>query len=419
MKIVIIGDGKVGYKLAKQLSEENYDVILIDKNPIKLKEATDKLDISCIIGDGASVEVQKEADVPDADLVIACTSMDELNMLICLIARKIGAKHTIARVRNPIYFQQMDILKDELRLSMAVNPELAVAREIERILIFPVASKIETFVKGRMELVEYSIKDGNPVIGMSLLQIYKKYRIKILVCAVKRNGEVIIPTGDFVLEKGDRLHIAAAHAKMEAFFKSIGNYERKINKVIICGGGRVGYYLSKQLCQLGMQVKIIEKDYQQCEKLCEMLPKATIIHGDATDHDLIDKIVAKVNEDMRVQMVENLGIDSTVSTKDVTADAITSYVRARHNSIKSANVETMYLLVDGKVEALEFLIHKETEYTNIPIKNLSIKQNILIACIGRKGKIIIPSGDDSIHIGDSVVVITKERRIQDIAEIFI
>ena len=452
MKIVIIGDGKVGYKLAKQLSEEDYDVILIDKNAIKLKEATDKLDISCIIGDGASVEVQKEADVPQADLVIACTSMDELNMLSCLIARKIGAKHTIARVRNPIYFQQMDMLKDELRLSMAVNPELAVAREIERILIFPAASKIETFVKGRMELVEFPIREGNPVIGMSLLEIYKKYQIKILVCAVKRNGEVIIPTGDFILEKGDRLHIAASHTEMETFFKSIGNDERKVNKVIICGGGRVGYYLAKQLCQLGMEVKIIEKDYEQCEKLCEMIPKATIIHGDATDHDLlieegiksadavvaitgvdeeniimalfaktqgINKIIAKVNEDMRAQMVENLGIDSTVSAKDVTADAIISYVRARHNSIKSANVETMYLLVDGKVEALEFLIHKETGYTNIPLKDLSMKQNILIACIGRKGKIIIPSGDDSIQLGDSVVVITKERKIQDIAEIFV
>ena len=451
MKIVIIGDGKVGYKLAKQLSEENYNIVLIDKNPVKLREATDRLDISCILGDGASMVVQQQADVPQSDLVIACTSSDELNMLMCLIARKIGARHTIARVRNPIYFQQMNILKDDLRLSMAVNPELAVAREIERILIFPVASKIETFVKGRMELVEFLIKEGNPVIGMNLFEIYKKYQIKILVCAVKRNGEVIIPTGDFVLEQGDKLHLAATHADMELFFKSIGNQEQKINKVIICGGGRVGYYLAKQLCELGMHVKIIEKDYSECEKLCESLPEAMIIHGDATNHDLlieegidttdalvsitgideaniimalfaktqgVKKIIAKVNEDMRAQMVESLGIDSIVSAKSATADAIVSYIRARHNSRKSANVETMYLLVDGKIEALEFLIRKETKYINIPLKDLPMKPNILIACIGRSGKIIIPSGDDLIKLGDSVVVITKQKKIQDITEIF-
>lgn len=450
MKIVIIGDGKVGYKLAKQLSEENYDVVLIDNNEGKLKAAINKLDIFCITGDGVSVEIQKEADVPHSDLVIACASTDELNMLSCLIARRLGARHTIARVRNPIYYQQIDILKEDLRLSMAVNPELAVANEISRVLIFPDASKIETFVKGRVELVEFLLRPCNPLIGLKLSEIYKKYQIKILVCAVQREKEVYIPDGEFVLREGDKLHIAASHREIEMFFKSLGNRKNKVRKVMICGGGRVGFYLAKQLIALGMQVKIIERELKKCESLCEMLPKATVIHGDAADHDLlieegiqeadamvaltgmdeeniimglfakmqgVNKIIAKVNEDTRAQMVEGLGIDGIVSAKTATADAILSYVRARQNSLRSANVETMYRLVDGKIEALEFIIKKETNYTNIPLKDLTIKPNNLIACIGRKRQIIIPNGEDMLRIGDSVVVVTKERKIQDITDI--
>lgn len=452
MKIVIIGDGKVGYKLAKQLSEENYDIVLIDNNAQKLKEAINKLDIFCITGDGVSAEVQRNADVPHADLVIACVSTDELNMLSCLIARRLGAKHTIARVRNPIYFNQIDILKEDLRLSMAVNPELTVAGEISRVLIFPAASKIETFVKGRVELVEFTLGEQNPVVGMNLAQVYTAYRIKILVCAIQRGKEVIIPDGEFTLQAGDKLHIAASHKDIEVFFKQLGNRKTKVKKVMICGGGRVGFYLAKQLCALGMQVKIIEIDRQKCEMLAEELPNVTVIHGDAADHDLlleerigdadafvaltgmdeeniimglfaktqgVDKIIAKVNEDSRAQMVEEFGIDSIVSTKGATADAIIGYVRARQNSISSANVETMYQLVDGKIEALEFLVKQETNYTGIPLKDLKTKPNNLIACIGRKRKIIIPSGNDSIQVGDSVVVVTKDKKIQDIRDILI
>lgn len=450
MKIVIIGDGKVGYKLAKQLSEENYDIVLIDNNEGKLKAAINKLDIFCITGDGVSVEVQKEADVPHADLVIACASTDELNMLSCLVARRLGARHTIARVRNPIYYQQIDILKEDLRLSMAVNPELAVANEIARVLIFPAATKVETFVKGRVELVEFPLRAGNPIIGLSLAEIYRKYQIKILVCAVQRGKEVYIPDGEFVIEEGDKLHIAASHKEIEQFFKSLGNRKNKIRKVMICGGGRVGFYLAKQLVTLGMQVKLIERDLKKCESLCEELPKATIIHGDAADHDLlieegihdadalialtgmdeeniimalfaktqgVHKIIAKVNEDTRAQMVEGLGIDSIVSAKSATADAIFGYVRARQNSLRSANVETMYRLVDDRVEALEFIIKKEAAYTDVPLKDLATKPNNLIACIGRKRQIIIPNGNDSIQVGDSVVIVTKDRKIQDITDI--
>ena len=452
MKIVIIGDGKVGYKLAKQLSVENYDVVMIDSNEKKMRFAVDRLDIACVTGDGASAEVQKQADVPHADLVIACTSADECNMLSCLIARRLGAKHTIARVRNPVYFGQIGLLKEDLHLSMAVNPELIVADEISRLLLFPDASKIETFVKGRVELIEFPIPENNRVIGMSLAEMYNKLQIKVLVCAVEHCGEVLIPDGDYVIRKGDRLHIAASHREVELFFKILGKHREKIRKVIICGGGRVAYYLSVQLCSLGMQVKIIEKNEARCEELCELLPKAVIINGDATDHDLlieegiedadafvsltgmdeeniitslfaksqgIDKIIAKVNEDRRARMVEDFGIDSIVSAKTATAAAILSYVRARKNSQGSANVETMYQLVDEQVEALEFIIKSETRYTGIPLKNLSLKPNNLIACIARKRQIIIPGGDDCMEVGDSVIVVTMEKRLEDIEDILV
>ena len=352
--------------------------------------------------------MQKEAGVPGADLVVACASTDELNMLSCLLAKRLGAKHTIARVRNPIYYQQIDLLKEDLRLSMAVNPELAAAFEL-----------------------------------------YRKFQIKVLVCAVRRGSEVIIPNGDFVIHDGDRLHIVASHKYIEEFFHLIGKRKEPKN-ILVCGGGKVGYYLAKQLLGLGMQVKIIEQDWKKCEDLCDQLPKATIICGNAADHDLlieegieqadalvsltgmdeeniilalfaktkgVDKIVAKVNEDGRAQLVEELGIDLIVSAKTATADAIMSYVRARQNSLKNVNVESMYQLVGGRVEALEFIIKEKTEYTDIPFKDLELKPNNLIACIGRKRQIIIPDGDESIQVGDSVVIVTTQKKVKDITDI--
>lgn len=450
MKIVIIGDGKVGYKLAKQLSEEKYDVVMIDNSAARLEFANNSLDVFCVKGDGVSAEVQMDADVPHADLVIACASTDEQNMLSCLVAKRLGAKHTIARVRNPIYYKQIDMLKEDLHLSMAINPEHVVANEIARVLIFPAADKVEVFMKGRMELVEFQLKEGNNIIGLRLVDIYKKFLIKLLVVAVKRGNEVYIPDGEFVLEKGDKLYIAATHANIERFFQQIGNRKNRVQKVIICGGGRVGYYLAKQLCALNMQVKMIENNLKRCEYLCEQLPEATIIHGDATEHELlleegvheadalialtgldeeniimglfakrqgVNKIVAKVNEDSRAEMIEGLGIDCIVSSKTATADAIFSYVSARQNSLSNTNVESLYRLVDDRVEALEFVVREEASYTNIPLKDLKTKPNILIACIGRKRDVIIPNGYDCIKPGDIVVVVTKAKKIRDITDI--
>lgn len=263
MKIVIIGDGKVGYKLAEHLSKDKYDVVLIDNNEDKLKDAINNLDINCVSGDGVSVEVQRDAGVPDADLVIACASTDELNMLSCLVARNLGAKHTIARVRNPLYYQQIDILKEDLRLSMVINPEFAVANEIARNLIFPDASKVETFMKGRIELAEVPVRENNPMIGNKLADIYRKFQVKLLICAVQRKEEVYIPDGEFVLEQGDKLHIAATHQEIERFFDKIGNRQRRMRNVMICGGGRVGFYLAKQLSTMNMNVKMIEHNHEK------------------------------------------------------------------------------------------------------------------------------------------------------------
>ena len=230
MKIVIIGDGKVGYKLAKQLSSEKYDIILIDNNEEKLRKSIERMDVFCVAGEGGSVEVQQRADVPHADLVIACASTDELNMLSCLLAKRLGARHTIARVRNPIYYRQIDLLKEDLHLSMAVNPERAAANEISRVLLFPETSKVETFMKGRVELVEFVVRENSALAGLSLAEVYRKFQIKILVCAVKRGKEIYIPDGNFVLEKGDKMHIVAAHQNLKSFFRALGHRNAKSKK---------------------------------------------------------------------------------------------------------------------------------------------------------------------------------------------
>ncbi len=450
MNIVIIGDGKVGHKLAKQLSDEKYNVALIDQSERKLRDAVNELDVSCVVGDGANAEVQKEADVPGADLVIACASTDELNMLCCLLAKRLGAKQTIARVRNPVYYQQMHLFKEDLKLSMAVNPELVLAGEISRVLIFPSAAKIETFAKGRVELVEVTIGDQSPMDGISLMELYRKYQIKMLICAVQRGSDVYIPDGSFVTRRGDKINIAASHKEIEKFFKFVGAKRNKVRTVLICGGGRVAYYLSKQLLSLGMQVKIIEQSKERCMELCDLLPKATIIHGNATDHELLEeegignadafvcltgideeniimsmyaktknvsKIITKVNEDALQHLVDELGIESTVSAKNVTTNVIMSYVRAMKNSMGSANVETVYQLINGRIEALEFLIREATNYTGIPLKDLTIRENHLVACIVRKRQIIIPGGNDTLEVGDNVLVVSMSQGLEDLKEI--
>ena len=289
MNIVVVGDGKVGYTLTASLSKEGHDVTVIDNRPDTLRNTTNELDVICIEGNGVSYAVQSEAGVQKADLLIAATSADEINMLACMVAKKLGAKHTIARVRDPQYQQQMFFLKEELGLSVVVNPEQSAASEISRLMRFVPAIKAEPFAKGRIDLVEFKVKENSPLDGVQLSDFYRQFKVKILVCAARRGEEVFIPKGNFIIRSGDKLTILAAPAEISSFFRTVGTFQRKVRDVMVVGGGRIAYYLARQLIETGIHVKIIEKDEKRCNQLFDLLPKATILHGDGTDHELLSE----------------------------------------------------------------------------------------------------------------------------------
>ncbi len=449
MHIVIIGGGKMGSTLSTQLQKEGHDIVVIDNNQNALKNLINSQDVMCVEGNGALHAVQEEAGVPHADLVVACTSMDELNMLCCLLAKKLGAKKTIARVCDPQYYKQMNDMKDELGVSMGVNPELAAAAELARIMMFPAATKIELFAKGRVELVEFKLGEDSVLDGLSLSEVYCKYGIKVLVCAVQREGQVHIPDGGFCLRSGDKINLSASHENIEKFFQAIGMMKNKSKSAMIVGGGWIAYYLTKALEELGIEVKMIERDYYRCMKLSDLLPRTSIIHGDGTDQSLlkeeglaqvdafasltgideeniimamyasscqVPKVAAKINRDSYTGMADMLGLESIVSPKDVTANHIVSYVRAMQNSLGS-NIETLYRLVDNQIEALEFIAREEEDYIGVPFKELNLKKNLLIASIVRNQDCIIPGGNDSIEIGDSVIVVCRNQQLKDLKEI--
>ena len=450
MKVVIVGDGKVGGTIARQLSGEGHDIIVIDSNSKVLNNAANTMDIISVEGNGASMAVQKRAGVPDADLLIAATSLDEVNMLACLVGRKLGVTNTIARVRNPEYYEQIKELKDELGLSMAVNPELAAATEISRLLRFPSALKIELFARGRVELVEIKIAPHSVLDGMPLWAIYKEFQVKVLVCAVQRGGEVFIPSGDFVLQAGDKINLTAPHIEITKFFRTIGIFRTGVRSVMILGGGKVAYYLAKELLALHVRVKIIEMDLERCEELCERLPEAVIIHGDGTDKELlheeglektdalvcltgmdeenivvslyakavkVSKVIAKINRISFDEILDKLDIDGFISPKTIAASNIVRYVRAMQNSVGSSNVETLHKLINEQVEALEFKVREKSPVVGIPLKNLETKNELLVATIIRGNRIIIPGGNDSIEIGDSVIVVTTNKHLMDLKDI--
>ncbi len=450
MNVVIVGDGKVGGTIASQLSGEGHDIIVIDNNTRVLTNANNTMDIISVEGNGASMEVQERAGVPHSDLLIAATSADEVNMLACLVGKKLGAKHTIARVRNPEYFQQINKLKDDLGLSMAVNPELAAAEEISRLLRFPSALKIDTFARGRVELVEIKIPPNSVLDGMPLWAIYKEFQVKILICAVQREGEVYIPSGDFVLQAGDKINLTASHLEIARFFRTIGIFRTGVKSVMIIGGGRVAYYLAKELLSLHVRVKIIEMDYRRCEDLCEVLPEAVIIHGDGTDKELlqeeglektdalvcltgmdeenivvslyakakkVSKVIAKINRINFDEILDALDIDGFISPKTIAASNIVRYVRAMQNSVGSSNVETLHKLINDRIEALEFKVREKSSVVGVPLKNLKTKDELLVATIIRGGRVIIPGGNDSIEVGDSVIIVTRNKHLMDLKDI--
>lgn len=450
MRIVIVGDGKVGFTLAERLSAEGHDIVVIDNNQRNLAMLDTTLDVITVYGNGASSAVQREAGVQDSDLLIAVTSMDELNMICCLVARKLGAEHTVARVRNPDYAAQLVLLKDELGLSMAINPEHAAAREISRLLRHPSAIKIEPFARGRAELVEYCIPEDSALCDIALHRLAGTLGTHVLVCAVRRGDEVFIPSGDFVLRRGDHIHITTPPAELTAFFKKLGIYNQRIRDAMLIGGGRITHYLAVMLLELGIQVKIIEKDEERANELSELLPKALIIQGDGSDPDLLaeeglevadafvaltgmdeeniisslyahtrmkGKVITKVDRLPFIGVLGDLGLDSIISPKALTANSIVSFVRGMQNSLGSS-VETMHRMMDGRIEGLEFRIRESADYLGVPLKDLPLKPDLLIGCIVRKGKTIIPAGRDAIENGDSVVVITTSRMLKDFNDIF-
>ncbi|MBE7034564.1 MAG: Trk system potassium transporter TrkA [Ruminococcaceae bacterium] len=451
MQIIIVGDGKVGMTLTEYLSLEGYDITVIDNNPKVINTVVATYDVIGISGNGANYDVLTEAGAAKADLLIAATSSDELNILSCLMAKKIGTKHTIARVRNPEYAQQLVFLREELGLSMVVNPEFEAAREISRILRFPSAIKIDYFSKGRVDLAEIKLPENGYLAGKRLSDLYKICRDKILICAVQRGEEVIIPDGQFLLAAGDKIHITGSHSALASFFKAIGMFKEKSKHVLIIGGGMIAFYLARQLTDIGVDVKIIEQKEERCMALSEALPKATIICGDGTDQATlleegiensdacvaltgideeniiislygqglgIGKVIAKIDRISFMDMVESVGIESIISPKYITANRIVRYVRAMQNSGESS-MKTLYKIVNNQVEALEFSIPQDSFYTNIPLKDLNTKKGILIAAIIRHGRLIIPSGQDHIEAKDSIIVVAAARdRITNLEDIF-
>jgi len=451
MNIVIVGDGKVGYTLSEQLNREGHDITIIDNNAGILNSTLDTLDVMGIHGNGASMEVQMEAGVQDADLLIAATSADELNMLCCLTGKHLGAKHTIARVRNPEYSAQLNMLKEQFGLSMVINPELEAAREISRVIKFPPALKVDTFSKGQVELIEFKLKENMPIVGKKLMDMPKLTSSKVLICAVDRGGDVIIPSGGFVLEAGDHIHITGTNHEISSFLTQIGQIKIRVRTLMVVGGGRIAYYLAKMLDLKAFQIKIIEKKRERCDELCELLPRAVIIHGDGSETDLLDsegienadafvaltnmdeenlimsmyanykkvpKIITKTGRFNYMSIMENIGIESVVNPKMITANQIIQYVRGMQNSVGQNNIVTLHKIVDGGAEAVEFVATPDTKHLGICLDQLALKRNLLLAVIVRNNKVIIPHGQDTIELGDSVVVLTNEHKLFHLNDIF-
>ncbi len=451
MKIVIVGDGKVGYALTKSLSEEGHDVVVIDNNRKILLSSQEELDVAVVDGNGASVEVQREAGVASADLLIAATNMDETNLLCCMVAKKLGCKHTIARVRNPEYDQQIRFMRDELGLSMVINPEKAAALEIFRLLQFPTFLKRDSFARGSAELVELKLKEDNPLVGKPLQQFRMIADVNALACAVERDGGIYIPKGDFILRAGDKVTIAADAADLVRLIKNLKVYSPKAQHVMIIGGSRTATYLAQRLIRSKIRLTIIEQDEKRCMDLSEALPQATVIHGNGTDKKLllsegiaatdavvtltgideenlivsmfanyvgVPKSITKINRTEYNPIFESMGIDSIVSPKLLTANEITRYVRAMEDTT-GGSVITLSRIVDGKAEALEFSVKGEGGFIDKPLYKLKLKKNILIAAIIRARRVIIPSGSDVMQKGDTVIIVTEaDRAIHDLKDIF-
>ncbi len=452
MKIVVAGCGKVGLSIAEQLVKESHDIIVIDLDKRLTEDVGNDLDVFCVNGNAASRAVLEEAGATDADLLIAMTESDEKNLLICLIGKKLGIKQTIARVRNPLYSSDISLIKDDMGLSMYINPELTAAREISRILRAPAALKIETFAKGRVELLSSTIAHSSVLDGAYIKDISHLVHGKVLICGVKRGDDVFIPGGSTQLKAGDTITFVAGSRDASAFFKRIGANNARIKDVVILGGGRLTYYLTRLLFEAGIDVKIVEVSRERCAELDDMLPKATIIHGDATDTSLLReegvadadavisltgideqnvlisqyisenypgmKVITKIKHSDFEDMFRHMKVGSLINPKNLTADNIIRYVRAMQNSYGS-DIVTMHHIIDGRAEALEFHIKGEDHpFIGKPIESLKLRKNVLLACITRDGRTFYPGGKDTIEKHDTVIAVTMLEGICSFDDLF-
>ncbi len=449
MDIIIVGCGKVGSTLVEQLNGENHNIVVIDEREEKVKSITDEMDAMGIVGNGVNYQVLLDAGIRHADLLIAVTGSDEQNLLCCVIAKKAGNCKTIARVRNPIYSTELSFLREELGLAMIINPELTAAAEVARIFQFPSAVKVDTFSKGRIELLHFRVTKDCLLNNYGLIHVRSTLKCDVLVCMVTRGEEVLIPRGGFVFQEDDVVAIVSTPPEANRFFQKIGIGTSKVHTAMLVGGGTMAYYLARRLLAVGIDTKIIDYNKERCEKLSEQLPKATVICGDGTNEKLLlqegldsvdgfaaltgvdeenillslvarknskAKIVTKINRVNFNSVLSDIKLDSATFPRLLTADVIIKYARSMNASLNS-NVENLYKLEDGRAEALEFYIKESSAVTDVPLVKMRLKKNLLICSITRGSQVIIPSGQDELKVGDYVVVVLTHSRLNDIKDI--
>lgn len=449
LNIIIVGCGKVGMTLIEQLSKEGHDITIIDKNAAKVQEMSNLYDIMGLVGNGASYSVQMEAGIENADLIIAVTASDELNLLCCTVAKQVGDCAAIARVRTPDYSKEAGYLREKLGLTMIINPELEASLETARILYLPTALEVNSFAHGQAEIVKFKIPEGNLLDGMTIATLGKSITNEILICAIEREGEVYIPGGNFQMAKNDIVSFVAPRRHIRSFLKKIGFKTKQVKDAMIVGGGKASYYLAKQLIAMGIDVKIIEQNKERCEELSILLPEAIIINGDGTDEEVLReegieyaqafipltdideenimltlhakqvsnaKLITKINRSTFKNVISKLDLGSVIYPRYITSEAIIAYVRAKKNSTNS-NIETLYHMFDNRAEAIEFRVDEPSSVTGIPLKDLMLKNDLLVSFIYRNGKVQIPSGLDTIEVGDTVMIVTTHNGLDNIQDI--
>ena len=439
MRIIIAGDGKVGHMLTRQLSGEGHDLTLIDNDPNALEMTVERYDVLSIEGNCASMEVLRNAGVQKADLLITATGADEMNLLCCLTAHGMNPDlHTIARIRTPDYFESTYVMRKLFALSLIVNPERQAALEINRLLRYPGFLKREKFANGQVEIVELKIDKGSILANQPLKSLTQITHVQVLVCTVVRDGKAVIPDGEFVLKEEDHIYVTGSVKNLSLLLKNIGMATPKIRKVIIAGGGRNCFYLTQLLSKEGVHVKIIEKDRARCERLAEILPDAMVVEGDVSMRSVLDRekvreadavvsmtgmdelnvilsmyansvnvpqVITKLGRGENRELLSHLPVGSIVSPKDLCCDTITRYVRAMENQIGAA--VAMHTIADGQAEAIEFVVDSSMKHIDIPLKNLSLKKNVLLASVTSGRNILVPNGDTALKAGDRVVVVTS------------